>query len=151
MEKEELLIQELSRLTGAEVDFRPEDKFCEIAVSGHVLMLRYRPEDDDWLYFGVVADFEEEIPRDTLVKALELNLFGSGTLALHLGLFGKAFILSGTVPMEGLTAEKLAERLVFLAGRIGELSGDLLSAENVSAPDGEIGSAPLFDSGFMQV
>lgn len=150
MEKDELLVGELSELIGVELSYS-DDKTCDLAVDGRIVVLRYRPEDEDWLYFGVVSEPEDEQPRDALAKALELNLFGSETLGMHLGLFGNALVLSGSVPMEGLTAESFAERLLMLSRRIGKL------AEKLEVESDSVGMRPSEDilspwnAGFMQV
>ena len=102
-------------------------------------------------YFGVVSEPEDDQPRGVLVKALELNLFGSETLGMHLGLFGNALVLSGTLPMEGLTAEDFAERLLFLSRHIGKLA-EKLEIESDSGnmqPPGD--SLSPWGAGFMQV
>ena len=150
MEKDELLVRELSELTGVELAYS-DDKTCDLSVDGRIVVLRYRPEDDDWLYFGVVSETEDDQSREVLAKALKLNLFGSETLGMHLGLFGNALVLSGSVPMDGLTAENFAERLLFLSRHIGKLaeklevgsgSDDMRSSEEIPSPWG---------AGFMQV
>ena len=150
MEKDELLVRELSELIGVELAYS-DDKTCDLAVDGRIVVLRYRPEDDDWLYFGVVSEPEDDQTRGVLVKALELNLFGSETLGMHLGLFGNALVLSGTLPMEGLTAEDFAERLLFLSRHIGKLA-EKLEIESDSGnmqPSGD--SLSPWGAGFMQV
>ena len=150
MEKDELLVRELSELIGVELAYS-DDKTCDLAVDGRIVVLRYRPEDDDWLYFGVVSEPEDDQPRETLTKALELNLFGSETLGMHLGLFGNALVLSGTLPMEGLTAEDFAESLLFLSRHIGKLA-EKLEIESDSGnmqPPGD--SLSPWGAGFMQV
>ena len=129
MEKAKLLIQELAQLAGTELEFQ-ENAICELAVEGRLLLLRYRPEDDDWLYFGFVTDGEEELSAEQLKKALSLNLFGAETYGLHLGLFAQSLILSGTVPMDGLNAEGLAEKLLFLSKCIAQLSEKLQSDDS---------------------
>ena len=148
VEKAKLLIEELSELTGAEIEFSQEG-ICELAVEDRLLMLRYRPQDNDWLYFGVVMEREEELSRDDLKKALCLNLFGAETLGLHLGLFGNSLILSGTAAMETLTAEALAEKLLFLSRHIATLSQKFQSAESgpVSAEPAEM----PFNANFISV
>ena len=149
MEREELLVRELSELTGAEMELSP-DKTCDLAVGDHIVVLRYRPEDGDWLYFGIIAEPEGGPSREMLAKALELNLFGAETLGLHLGLFGDALILSGTAAMEGLTAESFAEKLLFLSRQMDKLEEKLSAGEAESAPGaGEVPSP--WESGFMQV
>ena len=148
MEKEDLLIKELSELTGAEMDLSP-DKTCDLTVEDRIVVLRYRPEDDDWLYFGIMAEPEGGPSREMLAKALELNLFGSETLGLHLGLFGDALILSGTVGMDGLTAESFAEKLLFFSRKMNNLA-EKLSVEDVETVS-NAGEVPLpWGSGFMQ-
>ena len=114
-----------------------------------MILLRYRPEDNDWLYFGVVFE-REELSREILEKALSLNLFGAETLGLHLGRFNQSLILSGTSEMEGLSAETLAQKLLFLARQINVLSeklGDNKSSQEASV---EPPLSPL-DAAFMQV
>jgi hypothetical protein len=128
MEKAKLLIKELAELTSTEINFTA-DNICEIVVEDRLILLRYRPEDNDWLYFGVVLE-SEELSRETLEKALALNLFGAETLGLHLGLFVQSLILSGTVPMDGLNAEGLAEKLLFLSKCIAKLSEKLQSDDS---------------------
>ena len=150
MEKDGHLIRELAGLTGVDLAYS-DDRMCDIAVDGRIVVLRYRPEDDDWLYFGVVSDPDDGPSRGVLAKALELNLFGAETLGMHLGLFGNALVLSGSVPMEGLTAESLAERLLLLSRQIGKLAAKL---ENDCKADdaglsGEVSSP--WEAGFMQV
>jgi hypothetical protein len=149
MEKEELLIKELSELTGAEIELSP-DKTCDLTVEDRIVVMRYRPEDDDWLYFCIVVEPEGGPSKEMLAKALELNLFGAETLGLHLGLFGDALILSGSAAMDGLTAEAFAEKLLFLSRQMERLA-EKLSAEEVEAAQdsGEVSSP--WDSGFMQV
>jgi hypothetical protein len=128
MEKAKLLINELAKLTSTEINFTAEN-ICEIVVEDCLILLRYRPKDNDWLYFGVVLE-SEELSRETLEKALALNLFGAETLGLHLGLFVQSLILSGTVPMDGLNAEGLAEKLLFLSKCIAKLSEKLQSDDS---------------------
>jgi hypothetical protein len=150
MEKDELLVRELSELIGVELSYS-DDKTCDLAVDGRIVVLRYRPDDDDWLYFGVVSETEDDQSREVLAKALKLNLFGSETLGMHLGLFGNALVLSGSVPMDGLTAENFAERLLFLSRHIGKL------AEKLEVGSDLVGMRPSEDvlspwsAGFMQV
>ena len=148
MEKEELLIQELSELIGVELDFS-DDKTCDLVVDERIVVLRYRPEEEDWLYFGVVHEASDALPREILAKALELNLFGVETSGFHLGLFGNALVLSGTANMDGLTAEDFAEKILALSRHIGGLSEKLESGGSESCLAEEV--AGSWNSGFMQV
>lgn len=148
MEKAKLLIKELAELTSTEINFTA-DNICEIVVEDRLILLRYRPEDNDWLYFGVVFECEE-LSREILEKALSLNLFGAETLGLHLGRFNQSLILSGTSEMEGLNAETLAQKLLFLARQINVLSEKLGDNESSQEASLEAPLSPL-DAAFMQV
>ena len=148
MEKAKLLINELAELTSTEINFTA-DNICEIVVEDRLILLRYRPEDDDWLYFGVVFE-SEELSREILEKALSSNLFGAETLGLHLGRFNQSLILSGTSEMEGLNAETLAQKLLFLARQINVLSEKLGDNESSQEESISVVSSPL-DTVFMQV
>ena len=150
MEKAELMVKELSELTGTELALSP-DNICELAVDDRVTILRYRPEDADWLCFGLVTDDDEPPSRKVLEKALSLNLFGAGTHGLHLGLFGNSLVLSETVPMDGLTAESLAEKLLYLSRQIAAVSEELGVGAEPSADDAEAAEPMPFSSNFMQV
>ena len=150
MEKDELLVRELSELIGVELSYS-DDRTCDLAVDGRIVVLRYRPDDDDWLYFGVVSESEDDQPRGLLAKALELNLFGSETLGMHLGLFGNALVLSGSVPMDGLTAESFAERLLFLSRHIGKLAEKLEVESGSDDMQQTEGMPSPWNAGFMQV
>ena len=150
MEKDKLLIRELSEMIGVELGYS-DDRTCDLAADGRIVVLRYRPDNDDWLYFGVVSEPDGEQPREVLAKALEMNLFGAETQGLHLGLFGNALVLSGAVPMEGLTAENLADRLLSLSRHIGKIA-EKLEGENGTddtRPTEEMPSP--WGAGFMQV
>ena len=149
-EKDELLIRELSGLTGVELEYS-DDRICDLVVDGRIVVLRYRPDDGDWLYFGVVSESDDELPKDILAKALELNLFGTETSGFHLGLFGNALVLSGSASMDGLTAEDFADRLLSLSRQIGKLAGKLEMTDGTESVPSSGGLSSPWDSGFMQV
>jgi hypothetical protein len=146
--KPELIVKELSELIGTELTLS-SDNLCELDVDGRVTVLRYRSEDDDWLCFGLVTDDDEPPSRKVLEKALSLNLFGAGTHGLHLGLFGNSLVLSESIPADGLTAESLAEKLLFLSRQIA----DVVEKLGEESSDGDAVDPDLlpFSSNFMQV
>jgi hypothetical protein len=148
MEKAKLLIEELSQLIGVEIEFS-QDGICELAVEDRMLILRYRPEDKDWLYFGIVTDDEDELSRGRLKKALSLNLFGAETSGFHLGLFGNSLVLSGTAMMEALTAEAFAEKLLFLSRHIATIA-EKLQSEDFESTFTELAGMP-FNANFISV
>ena len=146
--KPELIVKELSEFIGTELALSP-DNICELDVDGRVIILRYRPDDDDWLCFGLVTDDDEPPSREILEKALSLSLFGAGTHGLHLGLFGNSLVLSESIPADGLTAEILAEKLLFLSRQIAAVTEKIKEEPSVGDVDG-FDSSP-FNSNFMQV
>lgn len=152
MEKEELLIKELAEYTGAEISLG-EDKTCELTIDGRVVALRYRPPSDDWLYYCIATEWDDAVPEAALRKALSLNLFGTDTAGLYLGLFGNSLILSGSAAMTDLTAESLAERLVFLARKAEAFQTELNAAvdDEESASDTSPETVSPFSSNFMSV
>lgn len=128
MTQEELIIRELAEVSGVDITLDGYGT-CEAVVEGNIIVMRYRPEDGDWLIFGVVRETSDELPREVLAKALEMSLFGAATKGLHLGLYSQALVLSDRVPAEGLSAEALAERLIFLSQRINALAEKLETGE----------------------
>ena len=124
MTNEELLIRELADVSGVDITLDGYGT-CEAVVEGNIIVMRYRPEDGDWLVFGVVRESGDELSRDVLAKALEMSLFGAATKGLHLGLYSQALVLSDRIPADGLSAEALAERLIFLSRRINALAEKL--------------------------
>ena len=122
MDKAKLLIKELAEVTGTDVEL-DESGICELEADGNLLVLRYREARKDWLCFGVALDGGGEgISRETLAKALELNLFGAETDGFSLGLFGNSLILSDSVPAADLAAEEFAMRLLALSRKIAAIS-----------------------------
>ena len=51
MSKEELLIKELSEVTGTDVALDVSG-ICELVADGNLLVMRYREASEDWLCFG---------------------------------------------------------------------------------------------------
>lgn len=60
-------------------------------------------------------DVYRDLPPETLRAALRLACNGEGTRGAFLGLFGDALLLSAFVPMEGLAAPALADRVLAFA------------------------------------
>ena len=151
MSKEELLIKELAEVTGTDVALDASG-ICELVADGNLLVMRYREASEDWLCFGVVLDGgDEDIPRGTLAKALELGLFGAETGGFHIGLHGNALVLSDAVPSFDLTAETFADRLLALSRKITEMSEQLESGgHSEPGPENEPVLAAL-DERFIQV
>ena len=148
MEKAKLLVVELATLIGIEIELT-NSGICELSVEDRLILLRYRPENNDWLYFGLVTNGTEAPSQSLMEKALALNLFGAGTLGLHLGLFGQSLVLSGTASFEDLNAEKLAEKLLFLARQIGHIVEKLDETSTIETREA-LELSP-FSTSFIQV
>ena len=106
------------------------------------------------LVFSTVATAPEGgFPAETLRAALELDLFGRDVAGHHLGLFAGSLLLSATLPLEGLSAEALADRILVLARLAGQLSGRLAgqSSERPAAPPPAEPGAVAAGDGFIAV
>ncbi len=121
------------------------DGIAEIAADGRIVLLRADETGErELLLFSTVATAPEGgFPAGTLRAALELDLFGRDVAGHHLGLFADSLLLSATLPLEGLSAETLADRILVLARLAGQLSGRLAAAppaepEAVAGGDGFI-------------
>ena len=112
------------------------DGIAEVSAEGRIVLLRADGTGErEVLVFSVVAAAPEGgFPASTLRTALEMDLFGRDVAGHHLGLFAGSLLLSATLPLDGLDAETLAERVLVLARLANELSGRLAAAEAVSAP-----------------
>lgn len=151
MKKEELLIGELSELIGVALSF-DDNGACEVKVDGYELAMYYRADRDTWLVFSVIADGGvEELPRGTLVKALELGLCGEGVQGCHIGLSGNQLVLSSEISSCDLTAKDFAESLLGFSRKLTAVSQSF-SAHDASAQPGDgAGFSPGFDNGFISV
>lgn len=145
----ERLISELAE--GLGIDVAPDsDGIAELAAEGHIVLLRPDATGErEILAFATVASAPEGgFPVEILRRALEMNLFGRDVVGHHLGYFAGSLLLSANLPIEGLTAEDLADRILVLARLAGELSGRLSATDAVPAAD----TPPALDnSGFLAV
>ncbi len=105
-----------------------EDSDClDLEVDSRWVTVQYRQETDDVVLFTLpLADQLPEPPM--LRRALELAANGRGTDGHFLGIQDNAFLLSATLPMENLTAEELAARLLRLAKASQSVAQALLAA-----------------------
>ena len=114
------------------------DGIAEIAADGRIVLLRADETGErELLLFSTVATAPEGgFPAGTLRAALELDLFGRDVAGHHLGLFADSLLLSATLPLEGLSAETLADRILVLARLAGQLSGRL-AGQSAAPPPAE--------------
>lgn len=132
----ERILSELGE--GLGIDLAPgSDGVAEISAEGRIVLLRADETGErELLVFSTVATAPEGgFPAETLRAALELDLFGRDVAGHHLGLFAGSLLLSATLPLEGLSAEALADRILVLALLAGELSGRLAAADAPASAD----------------
>ena len=132
----ERLLSELS--DGLGIAIAPDtDGIAELSAEGHLVLLRPDATGErEILAFATVASAPEDgFSAETLRQALEMNLFGRDVVGHHLGYFAGALLLSANLPIDGLTAEDLADRILVLARLAGELSTRLSSADSAPAAD----------------
>ena len=143
----ERLLSELGEALG--IDISPgSDGVAEVSADGRIVLLRADETGErEALVFSIVATAPEggSFSAATLSTALEMDLFGRDVAGHHLGLFAGSLLLSASLPLEGLDAETLAERILAVSRLARELSGRLAAAEAVGAPGGvSAGSADGF-------
>ena len=145
----ERILSELGE--GLGIDLAPgSDGVAEVAAEGRIVLLKADETGErEVLVFASVATAPAGgFPAETLRTALEMDLFGRDVAGHHLGLFAGSLLLSATLPLEGLSAEGLAERILALSRLAGELSGRLASAEPAE-PGSSLSAAP--GDGFLAV
>lgn len=129
------------------------DRLCDIEVDGRLVFLRPMGEAEDALtMFTPVAKVPDDAERADEIKtrALSMNLFGSGTLGGHLGLFAGSVILSAPqLEATGLGAESFAEQLLVFSRFAGEVEKKF--AEQPVPTSDEAAPAPSIESGFISV
>ena len=144
----ERLISELG--DGLGIALSPDSAgLTEVFVEDRAVLVRADETGERELtIFTVLATAPEEgFSSAALQRALEMNLFGREVVGHHLGLFADSLILSSALPLEDLSAEALADRLVALVRLAGTLSESLSS--HVPSP-ADAADAPL-SSSFLAV
>ena len=148
----ERMIRELAGAAGAEIKIG-SDRVCEMVIGEVIVLLKPADANEEAVtLFAVVSD--GDTGEATLKKALRLNLFGSGTLGAHLGLFASALILSRDLPLAELAAEDLVEQLLTFVRQAEEIARELSSAGEQAegkAESGESGIPMPFAPGFLKV
>ena len=120
MTQYEQIVGEVAEASGTQIAIH-SDRVAEIAVDGTIVLLK--PTDaveTSVTLFTVLVD--EEVSEAQMRKALELSLFGRETAGGTIGLFVDSLIYSVRQPLEGLSAQEFAERLVRFAHDAQRLS-----------------------------
>ena len=135
----ETILADLGSALGT--DLSPDsDGIAQIAAEDRIVLLRPEDNGESATFFSSIAtlpDDKDGAPaRRLLENALSLNLFGRDTLGGHLGLFVDTIFLSRNIPLAGLSAEDLGDRLIAFSRLATELTGKL-ETEPPAASDGD--------------
>lgn len=132
----ETLLQALG--AALEMDLAPAaDGIAEVAIGPRAVCLKPVAQETTLRLFTTVQSpltpASEQLPSEVLARALRRNLFAEQTAGHVIGLFNQTLIVSVDLPLEALSAEELAERLLLIARVAEEAEVDLFSGEG-SAP-----------------
>jgi len=133
MTQYEQIVGEIAEASGAQIAIQ-SDRMAEIAVDGTIVLLK--PTDaveTSVTFFAVLVD--ELADEAQMKKALEMSLFGRETAGGTIGLFVDSLIYSTNQPIEGLSAQEFAERLVQFAHNARRIGDALLSPAEECARD----------------
>ena len=109
----ESLIAEFAGKTGMSIA-PAHDGSVSLEADGVYITAQSREERGDVLLFSFPAGDMKPEPM-TMAKALSLAAHGLGTGGFYLGISGGIFVLSGSMPLEGASAEDFANKLLLLA------------------------------------
>lgn len=132
----ETLLQALG--AALELDLAPAaDGIAEVAIGPRAVCLKPVAQETALRLFTTIQSpltpACEQLPPEVLARALRRNLFAEQTAGHVIGLFNQTLILSVDLPLEPLSAEELAERLLLIARVAEEAEVDLFGGEG-SAP-----------------
>ena len=139
MTQYEQIVGEVAEASGTQITIQA-DRVAEIAVDSMIVLVK--PTDaveTSVTFFSVLVD--EGVDEAQMKKALEMSLFGRETAGGTIGLFVDSLIYSVRQPLEGLSAQEFAERLVQFAHDVQRLSEALLPLAEGSARDTAFASA----------
>ena len=122
----ESLIAEFAEKTGEALS-PARDGSVSLEADGIYITVQSREARGDAILFSLpIGDMKPE--PATMEKALELAAHGLGTDGFYLGISGGAFVLSGSMPVEGASAEDFANRLLSLAAATAKVEKALAGA-----------------------
>ena len=124
MTQYEQMVDELAETSGTQI-LIASDRVAEIAVDGMIVLVRPTDAVETSVnVFAVIVD--EGVDDAQMKKALEMSLFGCETAGGSIGLFLDSLVYSMRLPLDGLTAQEFAERLVQFAHNAQRISEALL-------------------------
>ncbi|MGN0890363.1 MAG: type III secretion system chaperone [Candidatus Spyradenecus sp.] len=132
----ETLLQALG--AALEMDLAPAaDGIAEVAIGPRAVCLKPVAQETALRLFTTIQSpltpASEQLPSEVLARALRRNLFAEQTAGHVIGLFNQTLIVSMDLPLDALSAEELAERLLLIARVAEEAEVDLFGGEG-SAP-----------------
>ena len=139
MTQYEQIVGEVAAASGTQIEIAP-DRVAEIAVDGMIVLVK--PADTvetSVTLFSVLVD--EGVDEAQMKKALEMSLFGRETAGGTIGLFVDSLIYSAHQPLDGLSAQEFAERLVQFAHNAQRISDALLPLAGGDARDAAFASS----------
>ncbi len=124
------------------------DGIVEMASEGRIILLKPESYGEYLTLFTVVAtvpgidDPESGAGRAVMSAALKLSLFGRETIGGYLGLFADSIIFSRTMPIEGVDAGELINRMIAFARLANGIEERLEGSVPVEDVGGGLGSLP---------
>ena len=150
MNKFEAVISELAAATGLCLAVDAQDS-CSLITGETIITMQYRRDHDVVAIFAPLRDGDDALSLPTMQKALELGFNGAGTHGCFIGLFNGALVLSTFVPLEGMTAQSLGERILAFADATAVVEDSLEGAGSAGAAAADAPKPPLDSGGFMNV
>lgn len=131
----EKLIADFSAMTGLEL-VPDERQGCFLETEGVIITIQYRQHLDEIVIFAPVTDADAEIPltKEMYAKALSLAYDGKRTGGASLGLFDGNLILSVHLPLQGLDASTLGDKLMAFADAAVSAKAEIANAANAAEP-----------------
>lgn len=149
----ETLIADFAEKTGLTFDLAGSDS-VDVVADGMVVSVQYRPDRDDCIVFTLPLG-DEEPTAPMCRRALELAANGAGSGGNFLGIKEGVFVLSSVLPLDGLSAETFAKRLISMVEISRRVAETLLLAtvEGMAESDEppSEGDGPREDESLMRV
>lgn len=141
----ETLLQALG--AALELDLAPAaDGIAEVAIGPRAVCLKPVAQETALRLFTTIQSpltpASEQLPPEVLARALRRNLFAEQTAGHIIGLFNQTLILSVDLPLEPLSAEELAERLLLIVRVADEAEAELFGAAAEPVPPGPTDAEP---------
>ena len=129
----EKLIADFSAMTGLEL-VPDERQGCFLETEGVIITIQYRQHLDEIVIFAPVtdADSEEPLTKAMCEKALSLAHESKETGGATLGLFNGNLILTIHLPLQGLDASALGDKLMAFADAAVSAKAEIATAANTS-------------------